>query len=66
LQAAFSVSNVALVATQLCSKHISAAVNQHATIDKTVFFVGPPYNEDLMQLELELSRVPELAVATEN
>jgi hypothetical protein len=31
----------ALVATQVCGKHISAAVNQHATIEKVVFSVGP-------------------------
>jgi hypothetical protein len=50
-------------------KHISAAVNQHATIEEVVFVVGAAprlYNEDLTQLELELSRVPDLAVATEN
>jgi hypothetical protein len=42
---------------QLCDKHVSAAVNQHARIDEAIFSVGPPkgYNEDLMQLELELS-----------
>jgi hypothetical protein len=55
----------ALFATQLCGKHISAAANQHATIGEAVFSVGPPrsymYNEDHTQLELELSRVPELA-----
>jgi hypothetical protein len=45
--------------------NISAAVNQHATIDEAVFSVGAapsPYNEDLMQLELELRESPELAV----
>jgi hypothetical protein len=49
-----------LVATQLCSKHISAAVNQCATIKEVVFSVGPPlrlYNEDLAQLELELRQL---------
>jgi hypothetical protein len=54
---------------QRCGKHISAAVNQHATIEDAVFSVGVAprlYNEDLRQLELELSRVPELAVAAEN
>jgi hypothetical protein len=54
---------------QLCGKHTSAAVNQHATIEEAVFSVGTTprlYNEDLTQLELELSRVPELAVAAEN
>jgi hypothetical protein len=29
----------ALVATQRCGKHISAAVNQHATIEEAVFSV---------------------------
>jgi hypothetical protein len=54
---------------QLCGKHISAAANQHATIEEAVFSVGAAlrlYNEDLTQLELELSRVPELAIAAEN
>jgi hypothetical protein len=34
--------SAALVGTQLCGKHISAAVNQHATIEAVVFSVGPP------------------------
>jgi hypothetical protein len=48
----------ALVATQLCGKYTSAAANQHATIEGAVFSVGVTprlYNEDLTQLELELS-----------
>jgi hypothetical protein len=48
---------------------ISAAVNQHATVEEAVFSVGPAprlYIEILTQLELELSGFPELAVATEN
>jgi hypothetical protein len=64
-RAVFSVVSAALVATQRCSKHVSAAVNQEATIEKAVFSVGAAlrlYNEDLMEIELELSRVPELAV----
>jgi hypothetical protein len=32
----------ALVATQLCGKHISVAMNQHATIGGTACSVGPP------------------------
>jgi hypothetical protein len=43
---------------QLCGKHISAAVNQQATIEKAVFSVKAAsrlYNENLTQLELELS-----------
>jgi hypothetical protein len=32
----------ALVATQLCGKHISVAVKQHAIIEEAVFYVGPP------------------------
>jgi hypothetical protein len=55
----------ALVATQRCGKHISAAVNQYATIEEALFFVGSApllYNEDIMRLQLELSRVPELAL----
>jgi hypothetical protein len=53
---------------QRCSKHIFAAVNKHATIE-AVFSVGAAlrlYNKELRQLELELSRVPELAVAAED
>jgi hypothetical protein len=48
----------ALVATQLCGKHISAAVNQHATAEEVVFSGGAAarlYNEDITQLELDLS-----------
>jgi hypothetical protein len=62
----FSVVSAALIATQRCGKHISAAVSQHATIEEVVFSMegAAPrlYNEDLRHLELELSRVPELAV----
>jgi hypothetical protein len=65
----FSVVRAARVVMQQCSKHISAAVNQHATTEEAVFSVGAVsalYNEDLRKLELELSRVQELAVAAEN
>jgi hypothetical protein len=65
----FSVVRAAIVATQRCSKHISAAVNQHATTEEGVFSVGATavlYNEDLRKLELELSRFQELAVTAEN
>jgi hypothetical protein len=31
-----------LIAMQLCGKHISAAVNQHAAIEEAVLSVGPP------------------------
>jgi hypothetical protein len=55
-KAVFSVIRAARVAMQQCGKHISAAVNQHATIEEAVFSMGPPggyiYNEDLKQLEL--------------
>jgi hypothetical protein len=37
-------------------------VNQHAAIEEAVFSMGAAprlYNEDLTQIELELSRVPE-------
>jgi hypothetical protein len=50
---------------QRCGKHISAAVNQHATIEEGVFSMGGAprlYNEDLRPLELELRESPELAV----
>jgi hypothetical protein len=49
----FSVAQAALVATQRCGKHISAAVNQQATIEKAVFSLGTAprlYNEDFGQL----------------
>jgi hypothetical protein len=60
------VVSAALVATQRCCKHIHAAVNQHATIEEAVFSMelAPRlylYNEDLRQLEFELSRIPEFA-----
>jgi hypothetical protein len=48
--------SAALVATQRCGKHISAAVNEHATIAEAVLSIGVTpklYNEDLRQLELE-------------
>jgi hypothetical protein len=56
------------VAAQLCGKHISAAVNQQATIKEAVFSVGtaPMLYEGLTQVELELSRVSELAVVAED
>jgi hypothetical protein len=63
------VVDAACVAMQWCGKHISAAVNQHATIQEAVFFVGATarlHNADLTQLELELSRVPGLAVTSDN
>jgi hypothetical protein len=51
----------AVVGTQLCGKHMSAAVNQQATIEKAVFSVDPPRG-CITQLELELRESPELAV----
>jgi hypothetical protein len=54
----FSVVRAARFATQWCSKHISAAVNQHAAIEEAMLFAGVApkvYNEDLTQLELEVS-----------
>jgi hypothetical protein len=68
--------SAALAATHRCGKYISAAVNQHTTIEDAVFSVGAAprlYKEDLRLLELELrSRIgscsrelresPELAV----
>jgi hypothetical protein len=44
-------------------------VNGHAAIEEVVFSLGALpslYNEDLQQLELELSQVPKLAVAAKN
>jgi hypothetical protein len=32
----------AFLPTQLCGDHISAAVNEHATVEEAVFSVGPP------------------------
>jgi hypothetical protein len=54
----FSVVRAARVATQRRGKYITAAVNQHTSIEKAVFSVGVAsrlYNEDLTQLGLELS-----------
>jgi hypothetical protein len=54
----FSVVRAALVATQRCGKHISAAVNQLATIEEEMFSMEAAprlYNEDLRQLELDRS-----------
>jgi hypothetical protein len=51
--AMISVVIATLVATQRCLEHISAAVNQHATIEEAVFSAGAAprlYNEDLKQL----------------
>jgi hypothetical protein len=48
-RAVFSVVCAASIATQRCGKHISAAVNQHATIEEAVFSVGAArtlHNED--------------------
>jgi hypothetical protein len=62
----FSVVCATLIAMQWCGKHISAAVNQH-TIEEVVFSVGAIlrlYNKDLMQLELELTQVPEFQVSS--
>jgi hypothetical protein len=61
------VVRAARVAKQQCGKHISAAVNQHATIVEAVFSVevAPKlYMKDLRRL-IELSSVPELLVAAE-
>jgi hypothetical protein len=44
----------------MSSKHISAAVNQHSTIEEAVFSVGSAprlYNEDLRQLRDTIERV---------
>jgi hypothetical protein len=40
LKSGISVVSAALVAMQRCGKHISAAVNQQATIEEEVFSVG--------------------------
>jgi hypothetical protein len=56
-RAVIFVVRAALVAMKRCGKHICAAVNQHATIEEAVFSVRTApvlYNEDLMQIELEL------------
>jgi hypothetical protein len=67
--AVFSVVSTALFDMQQCSRHISAVVNQRANNrGSSVFCRGCPrlYNKDIRQLELELSWVPELAVAAQN
>jgi hypothetical protein len=49
----FSVVCAMLVAIQRCGKHISAAVNPHATIEEAMFSVGTAqrlYNKNLRQL----------------
>jgi hypothetical protein len=69
ITAIFSVVSAALFARQRCGKHISAAVNQHATIEKAVFSVGSSRGY-IMRIsgnrEIKLSRDPVLAVAAEN
>jgi hypothetical protein len=50
----FSVVRVAHVVTQWCGKIISAAMNQHATIEEVVFSAEDAtglYNKELTQLE---------------
>jgi hypothetical protein len=52
----FSVVSAALVDTQRCGKHNSAAVNQHAAIEEVVFSVGSVlrlHNGDYTQLQLD-------------
>jgi hypothetical protein len=59
----FSVVKAEHIASQRCGKHISAALNQNATIKEAVFSVGAApklYNEDLTQLT-ELRESPQLA-----
>jgi hypothetical protein len=49
----FSLVRAVVVETQRCGKHISAAMNQYATIKEAVFSVGASprlYNEELTQL----------------
>jgi hypothetical protein len=61
----FFVVSAAIVAMQLCGRHISAAENQHITMQEAESSVGAAprlYNEDLRQLELELTVSPELGV----
>jgi hypothetical protein len=65
-RAMFPVVRAALAVTQLCGKHISAAVSQHETIVEAVFFVRAALrlcNEDIRHLELALrkSRIWQLA-----
>jgi hypothetical protein len=53
-RAVFSVVRAELVATKRCGKHIFATVNQHATIEEAVYFLGAAqrlYNEDRRQLK---------------
>jgi hypothetical protein len=44
--------SAALVATQMCGKHISAEVNQQATREETVFYVGPPQGYIIIHLRI--------------
>jgi hypothetical protein len=64
-RAVFSAVSAALVATQQCCRHISAAVNQHAILGEAMFSVGAAprlYNEGLRELELELRESLEMAL----
>jgi hypothetical protein len=53
IRVVFSVVIAELIATRRCGKHISAAVDQQATIEEAVFSMGSTsrlYNEDIRQL----------------
>jgi hypothetical protein len=41
-RAVFYVIRISRIDTQRCGKYISAAVNQHATIEEAVFSMEPP------------------------
>jgi hypothetical protein len=60
----FSVVHTALVATKRCGKHLCSSESARNNKGSGVFCGSSSrlYNEDLTQLELELSRVAELAV----
>jgi hypothetical protein len=65
IRAVFSVAHAKSATTQRCSKHISAAVNQLATIEEALFYLGTAprlYKEDLRQLERELRESQELVL----
>jgi hypothetical protein len=52
----FSAVRAARVAMQQCGKHISAAVNQHATVEEAVFSVGAAprlHNEEKLKARVE-------------
>jgi hypothetical protein len=54
----FSAINAALIATQMCGKHISAEVNQQLNSRGSGVFYGPLLNkQDLTRLQLQYKKL---------